>query len=94
MTTVAWEGSTRKQRLPGDWPIRRGLVRGRAHNMCEARTHHPACDGIGTDCDHVVQGDDHSLDNLQWLSGPCHKAKTAADKTLWKRSPEPHPGLL
>lgn len=91
---MAWEGSTRKQRLPDDWPIRRALVSARAHGLCEAKVHHPACPGVGRECDHVVAGDDHSLDNLQWLSTPCHRAKTSDDKQRWKRQPEPHPGLL
>lgn len=36
-----------------------------------------ACNGIGTDCDHIKPGDDNSLDNLQWLSNACHKAKNS-----------------
>lgn len=54
----------------------------------------PACSGVGTDCDHIVEGDDHSLANLQWLSNPCHKRKTQNDGQAWKRRPESPPGLL
>ena len=71
-----WNSSNRGSRLPDDWPERRAKVRGRAHGLCQAKQHVPECDGIGTDCDHIIAGDDHSLDNLQWLSHPCHKAKT------------------
>lgn len=56
--------------------------------------HVEECDGVGAECDHVVEGDDHSLGNLQWLSTPCHKAKTAWTRQAWKRQPEKPPGLL
>lgn len=84
----------RRGELPGDWPQRRAYVRHRAKGRCEAEVHDPRCNGIGRECDHIDGRDDHALDNLQWLSTPCHKAKTVADKQKWKRSPEPHPGLL
>ena len=75
-----WNSSNRGSRLPDDWPERRAKVRGRAHGLCQAKQHVPECDGIGTDCDHIIAGDDHSLDNLQWLSHPCHKAKTERER--------------
>ena len=65
---------------------------------CEAQRHEPGCDGIGTDCDHIGDRRDHSLANLQWLSGPCHKAKTQREaqeaRPKRQREPEPHPGRL
>jgi len=97
-----WNSSNRGSRLPDDWPERRAKVRGRAHGLCQAKQHVPECDGIGTDCDHIIAGDDHSLDNLQWLSHPCHKAKTerenaernAKRKRMRKHPEERFPGLL
>ncbi|WIE54215.1 HNH endonuclease [Curtobacterium sp. MCBD17_003] len=76
-------------------------MRTRARGLCEAEHHEPDCDGIGTDADHLVMGDNHSMDNLQWLSGPCHKAKTARESAarnttnaqLRRRPQEPHPGM-
>lgn len=90
---MSWSGSTRRSRLPADWSARVSAVRARAGGRCEAREHVAACDGRGTDCDHIVAGDDHDLSNLQWLSRPCHQAKTARDRQAWKRRPEQHPGL-
>lgn len=64
----------------------------------EARWHVPKCDGTGSQCDHDKRGDDHGLDNLRWLSTPCHTRKTQAEanaaKPKRKREPERHPGRL
>ena len=95
-----WSGSTRRARLPSDWPKRRARVKARAKGMCEAKVHEPECSGEGAECDHIVHGDDHSLSNLQWLSGPCHKAKTLAEagdalrgrRDAAKLPTERHPG--
>lgn len=97
---MAWTTSDRRFRLPRNWPELKRKVKHRARGLCEAERHHPDCDGIGTDCDHVVQGDDHSLTNLQWLSAPCHRAKTndenaarnRANAALRRRPTEQHPG--
>lgn len=93
-----WETSDRRSRLPRDWPKRVTATKARADGMCEAQVHAPGCDGIGRECDHRINNDDHSLTNLQWLSTPCHKAKTQreaqAAKPKRRREPEPHPGRL
>ena len=99
---MAWSTSTRRHRLPPDWYAIRQRVKRRARGLCEAERHAPGCDRTGTDADHITPGDDHSLANLQWLSGPCHKAKTAAeaaernqDRAARRRRPhETHPGVL
>ena len=97
-----WNTSNRRLRLPDDWAARRAAVKARAHGRCEAKLHAKGCNGIGTDCDHIVPGDNHSLDNLQWLSYACHKAKTAREsaernreyKKLRRHPSERHPGLI
>lgn len=94
---VAWSSSDRRSRLPHDWPKLRAQVKRRARGRCEAAVHVAECDRIGTDCDHITQGDDHSLANLQWLSRPCHDAKTRADNGIARRltlPSEQHPGAL
>lgn len=99
---MGWETSTRRSRLPKDWPKRRAQTKRRAQGRCEGvdlngagiRTHVAECDGIGTDCDHDKRGDDHSLSNLRWLSAECHKAKTQAEQPTRIRPPEQHPGRL
>lgn len=99
---MAWSTSDRRQRLPADWPKIRRQVKARAGGKCQATQHTPQCNGTGTDADHIQQGDNHSLDNLQWLSEPCHKAKTARETAArnkrnakLKRKPkEQHPGRL
>ena len=93
-----WAGSTRRARLPKDWPVRVAAVKARAHGRCEARVHVAECDGTGRECDHVIRGDDHSLNNLQWLSTPCHKAKTLWEnqqrRDALKLPREAHPGAV
>jgi hypothetical protein len=88
---TGWVGSTRRARLPDDWPARVQAVKARAHGRCQATRHEPGCDGIGRECDHVKHGDDHSLANLQWLSTPCHKAKTTAEQPRRLRPARAHP---
>lgn len=99
---MAWATSTRASRLPPNWATIRAQVRDRADGRCEATDHAPGCDGIGTDADHIIAGDDHDLDNLQWLSEPCHRAKTAQESAtrnrtiaaMRRRPTEPHPGRI
>lgn len=97
---MAWETSDRRHRLPGNWQTIRRQVQARADGKCQATYHDPRCNGIGTEADHITPGDDHSLDNLAWLSHECHKAKTARETGARskarsrKRAPEPHPGLI
>jgi 5-methylcytosine-specific restriction protein A len=82
---MAWTNSTRRARLPSNWQALRSATARRAKGKCEGitlagepRWHVASCDGTGTDCDHDVEGDDHSLSNLRWLSSPCHDHKTQA----------------
>jgi 5-methylcytosine-specific restriction protein A len=95
---MPWASSDRRSRLPKDWAKRRARVKARAQDRCEADTHEPTCNGWGSECDHRVAGDDHSLANLQWLSAPCHRAKTQRE-AQWhvegrQRAAEQHPGKI
>lgn len=94
---MAWERSTRHDRLPHNWEALRAECKRNAKGRCQYPVHDPECDGIGTDADHINQGDDHSITNLQWLSGPCHARKTRLDNGAGKRLTLPverHPGPL
>lgn len=98
---MAWSTSDRRQRLPPDWDDIRAEVKQRAQGRCQAREHDPRCTGTGTDADHITPGDDHTLPNLQWLSGPCHRAKTARESAARNTAraaarvrTETHPGEL
>ena len=89
-----WQTSHRRDRLPHDWQRIRAAVRARAGSRCQAKRHVNGCNGIGTDCDHIIPGDDNSLDNLQWLSTACHKAKTTretAARNAWYCESRLHP---
>lgn len=99
---MAWSTSDRRHRLPSDWPDLKARVKARARGRCEADRHDPRCDGTGHDADHIQPGDDHTLENLQWLNTHCHRAKTARESAarntaaaqLRKRPAESHPGRL
>lgn len=77
--TPTWAGSTRRTRLPANWDQLRRATEARANGRCEALVHDPRCSGLGSDCDHIIQGDNHSPHNLQWLNVYCHRAKTARE---------------
>jgi 5-methylcytosine-specific restriction protein A len=97
---VAWD-TDRKDRLPADWSTRRVRVLRRYSYRCQAR------DSLGVPCgelahqvDHVIAGDDHSLDNLQALCRWHHARKSSAEgaaaravRAPRRRAPEPHPRL-
>lgn len=98
---MAWHTSDRRSRLPDDWPQLRSQVRKRAGNQCEwVLEGGRRCPTPGSDCDHVIPGDDHSMGNLQWLCYPHHKVKTTQDNAraqalrlaLRVRPTPPHPG--
>ncbi len=105
---VAWEGSTRKERLPADWAERRV----EADRRNPRRICHWCGRPGGSDLDHIVAGDDHSQGNLDWIHGrnsldrqreqgfeprDCHQEKTsseaAAARPRLHRPPEAHPAL-
>lgn len=95
----AWAGSTRASRLPGDWETRRRRVRARAGGQCEHVGRSGRCPRPGAECDHIARGDDHSLDNLQWLCREHHAAKTQVEARQARQAQSPrrparrHPGL-
>lgn len=83
---MAWDSSTRRARLPSDWPKRVAQTKRRAHGRCEGlslngepRWHVTTCQGTGYECDHDKRGDDHRLVNLRWLSRECHAHKTQTE---------------
>ena len=55
-----WQTSRRRDRLPGDWQRIRAKVKAGAGGKCQAKRHAKGCNGIGTDSDHSVSGDDNS----------------------------------
>lgn len=73
-----WVGSTRKQRLPTDWRTRKLIVLNRDKRICYV------CGEDGADAvDHVIAGDDHSLENLKAIhdhvAPHCHRYKSSRE---------------
>ncbi len=98
---MAWENSNRRDELPADWQQRRAAVEARAGGRCEARRRDGSrCWDKGTDCDHKDRGNNHDLDNLQWLCTWHHARKSSAEgnatrrRETNKRPAERHPGLV
>jgi len=99
-----WEGSTRRDRLPANWPaLRAEALRRNPRKVC----HWCGLPG-GDELDHKVPGDDHRQDNLDWIHGHrsvaagvsvrnCHGEKSGAEgaaaRPREKRPPEIHPAL-
>lgn len=93
-----WGSSARRTQLPPNWPKLRAQARKRANGQCQATDDGVRCPLAGTDCDHIGDPYDHSLDNLQWLCRDHHQIKTIAERpapirVTTRRRPERHPGL-
>ena len=89
-----WRGSTRRARLPSNWPE----LRAEADRLNPARICHVCGKPGGTQLDHKQPGDDHSQANLDWIHWkPCHSRKSsqegAAARPRLHRDPERHPAL-
>jgi 5-methylcytosine-specific restriction endonuclease McrA len=99
---MAWAGSTRRSRLPRDWPrIRRRIIR-RDSGVCTwLMSDGRRCDQSGTDVDHIVPGDDHRDENLRLLctwhhgrkSGTEGGSASAAKRVSTTRPKLTHPAL-
>ena len=91
-----WQGSTRRRRLPDDWPEIRARILDRDRHRCRLRYH--GCTRHATEVDHIIRGDDHRDTNLQAACTWCHRIKSgregAAARPRANRPPEPHPGLI
>lgn len=82
----AYQGSTRRARLPANWPeLRAEALRLNPAQVCH-RCHRPG----GTTLDHIERGDVHDQSNLDWIHDVqdvkagrskvnCHGRKTGAE---------------
>jgi 5-methylcytosine-specific restriction enzyme A len=92
-----WANSTRRARLPRNWPA---LVAHVLERDPRCKLAYPGCTIQSTEVDHRQRGDDHRLSNLQGVCTPCHKRKTNRESqqargvgASRRRPTEPHPGL-
>lgn len=95
---VAWEGSNRRGRLPGNWNSLKAQAKRRANYRCQWVVDGIRCTNTTSlEVDHIVAGDNHALSNLQVLCTTHHTRKTQAElraiRSKTKRKPEAHPGI-
>lgn len=100
MSRGRWEGSTRRQDLPANWPeLRAAAGRRNPNRICHS------CRRPGGEALDHVDGNrfNNELDNLDWIHDwrsvkagvsavNCHARKTAADRPSGRRV-EQHPAL-
>jgi len=67
---VPYATSTRRSRLPVDWPRLRQFVLRRDHFTCHL------CGSYGNRVDHIVAGDNHHPDNLAPICLVCDRRKS------------------
>lgn len=98
--TGPWEGSTRRQRLPRDWPAIRRRILARDGWRCTWHDEGGRCTAPAGQVDHVHPGDNHDDANLAALCDMHHRAKSAREGNAARnvhrlaRPNEPHPGSL
>lgn len=108
MPNGQWRGSTRRERLPANWPELCAIARELHGTACYLCAHPDA-----SDTDHKNRGDDHQPENLWPICGakcqlcrdehrtPCHVVKSSreggqaaqAARPKRARAPEAHPGM-
>jgi len=98
---MAWEGSTRRARLPPGWSstiVPR--IKARDGHVCQWPGEHGVCGRTDVEVDHRTPGDDHSDANLWAICHWHHAAKTAQEAAAARgpgvsehRPVERHPGL-
>lgn len=94
---MTWRTSTRRSRLPANWPAIRQAVLLRDHSTC-----HVCGQADADEVDHIESGDDHTPANLAAIhSDPCHRNKSSAEGhrargqgPTRERPPEQHPGTI
>jgi 5-methylcytosine-specific restriction enzyme A len=97
-----WSGSTRRSRLPADWPKIRSRVLKLDGYRCTRVVNGVRCTERATDVDHIVNNDNHDETNLTSLCAPHHREKStvegnrarAAIRAEAKHPAESHPGIL
>jgi len=94
--TRPWATSTRRLRLPRDWPKIRAAILERDGYRC--RLGLPVCTIQATEVDHIFRGENHAESNLQAVCRDCHQVKSSSEGAAAKpkrlRPVEKHPGLL
>lgn len=100
---TGWKGSTRKSRLPQNWPSLRQFVLDRDDHRCQWVRHDTGrrCGQYANHADHIINNDDDRPANLQALCAYHHQLKSSAEggrglaakRAAAKTEPQ-HPGII
>lgn len=97
---MTWQGSTRRARLPKEWPTIRARILDRDGHACTHVEDGHRCNALATEVDHVTAGDNHRDDNLAALCTFHHRRKSAREGNRARpkaptlaRPRESHPGI-
>jgi 5-methylcytosine-specific restriction enzyme A len=80
----AFINHNRQRRLPTDWNTRRNVVLRRDKHTC-----YVCGEKNATEVDHVINNDDHSLENLKAICRQCHQKKTSREGNQAKANNKP-----
>lgn len=76
---MVWSTSRRKERLPDDWKKIRLEVFKVKGRRCLVVDEQGQCSRTATDIDHIVAGDDHSIENLRPICSEHHRTKSSQE---------------
>lgn len=96
---MPWNTSDRLERLPSWWST---FTKDYLKHNKTCKIQYDGCQVEATEVDHIVPGDDHSIENLQPACERCHAKKSAKEgndakarmRRLRKRPEARHPGDL
>ena len=87
-THAPWQGSTRHDTLPDDWPSRVAYVLAR-DPVCTLQL--AGCTGDSTQVDHAGPRTDHDVGSLRGVCGPCHASRSGAQGAAGRVRRQPRP---
>lgn len=81
-----WQDSTRRDRLPPEWPkLRKRILKRDGHQCQTEMSNENICGRRATQVDHIRPGDDHREENLEAICEWHHKKKSSREGNAARR---------